>query len=200
MSCFVFHYLISWTVSSNENFNGFPWFGTRPLHTSCEYLLLLPASHPVPNDLLSVLHSPLLSLSCWIKLNYVPKVEFGVLVWAGEVCVGFFLSFSVQHEWFLKLNILGRESTVFGEKGPPSDLIPFAEAPLQRFSTSVPKTNLLWAKRQLSVFRRLAQQRLILKGFWSPSSEGLMTLTASLFLPEDQLTNMRLTCLAHLGL
>lgn len=139
MSCFVFHYLISWTVSSNENFNGFPWFGTRPLHTSCEYLLLLPASHPVPNDLLSVLHSPLLSLSCWIKLNYVPKVEFGVLVGGGGGGVGFFLSFSVQHEWFLKLNILGRESTVFGEKGPPSDLIPFAEAPLQRFSTSVHK-------------------------------------------------------------
>lgn len=42
----------------------------------------------MPNDLLSVLHSPLLSLSCWIKLNYVPKVEFGVLVWAAVVVEG----------------------------------------------------------------------------------------------------------------
>lgn len=32
---------------------------------------------------------------------------------------------------------------------------------MQRFSTSMPKTNLLWAKKQLSAFRRLTQWKLI---------------------------------------
>lgn len=84
-----------------------------------------------------------------------------------------------------------------------SDLIPYAEAPLQRFSTSMPETTLLWLKNQLAGW--LAVEGLFIKswfsiGFCHLPMKVWWSWWIPLFLSEDQWTDMRLTYLAYLWL
>lgn len=89
--------------------------------------------------------------------------------------------------WFLKLNLVGRESTVLSQRAIflTSDLVPYAEAPLQRFSTSMPETNLLWPKNQLSL-EGLSMKRWLSMGFGHLPMKVWQSWHIPSFLPEDQ--------------
>lgn len=142
--------------------------------------------------------SPLLSLNCCLELWLWSKG------WVGSWFFFFKFISSRQYKMFLKLNLVGKESTVLGQKACflflTSDLIPYAEAPLrtlQRFSML--ETNLLWPKIQLSL------EGIFIKSWFSMDFGHLpmkvwWSWQIALFLPEDQRTDRRPTCLVYLGL
>lgn len=126
MFWFVSHYLFSWTFYSNQNCKGFPWFDSKPLES--RFLWIPPAFAIFPSYDRWLAISPAFSFAVselLIKtLIMVQRLRWGLIVFFkfGLFCfvVWFFFLIVIiggQYKmWFLKLNIAGRESTVFGQK------------------------------------------------------------------------------------